>query len=68
MNIYLVVEDGVTFCVKAPTMYDVIKFCEIDYLNEIKENTIWARKEELKYYHEQILQSCSFVGELKNDE
>ena len=68
MNIYLVVEDGETFCIQALTMYAAIEICEVDYLNEIKEDTVWARKEELKYYHEQILKSCSFVGVLKNDE
>jgi len=71
MNIYLIVEDGETFCMQAPTMHSALKICETDYLNEryFENNKLPIdTKEELEYYHEQILKSCSFVGELKNNE
>jgi len=67
MNIYLIVIDGVSFCIKAKTMGKAVEICEKNYLIECKEeNSNCNIEQEKEYYHEQILQSCSLVGELKN--
>lgn len=67
MNIYLIVEDGVNFCIKAKTMDKAIQICEKSYLEEREsEDPKYNKYTEKKYYHEQILESCSLIGELKN--
>ena len=72
MNIYLINEDGETFCIRAKTMSEAINVCEVSYLDSIKMVKIKIDEEnynednEKEYYHVHILQSCSLVGELKN--
>ena len=67
MNIYLLVEDDVNCCIKAKTMAEAVEFGETIYINERREDDPECDyTSEVNYYHTQILQSCSFVGELKN--
>jgi len=67
MNIYLLIEDGESFCVKAETMNKAIKVCEKGYLDDReKEDPRFNKYTEKTYYHEQILKSCFLVGELRN--
>jgi hypothetical protein len=68
MNIYLITEDGSTFCIRAKTMTEAIKVCEANYLDDRKEEegTKYNAEVERNYYHEEILQSCALVAELKN--
>jgi len=71
MNIYLITEDGETFCIKAETMAQAIEVCEASYLDDRREEAkafpaSYNENTERAYYHNEILQSCSLVGELKN--
>lgn len=70
MNIYLITEDGESFCIKAKSMNLAVQFCESSYLNDVRENTkdmlSFNESTEREYYHTNILQSCQLVGELKN--
>jgi hypothetical protein len=67
MNIYLVIEDGEQFCIKANTMSEATCICERSYLDDREEHESPIDVDvERKYYQEQILQSCSLVGVLKN--
>jgi len=68
MNIYLVKEDGETFCIKAKTMAQAISICEISYLEEAEDEEKENYNEQYSkvFYYENILQSCSLVGQLKN--
>lgn len=68
MNIYLIVEDGESFCIRAKTMAEAIKICEKSYLEEREdeEKEKYNKTIEETYYHEQILESCSLVAELRN--
>ena len=68
MNIYLVIEDNESFCIRADTMAIAVSVCEGSYLEDRREEegTKYNREHERIWYHEQILQSCSLVGELKN--
>ena len=68
MNIYLMNEDSENFCIQAETMHQAIKIGEALYLKECDEENPqgYNEKEEIRYYHEEILQSCSFIGELRN--
>ena len=67
MNIYLINEDGDSFYIKAKTMHEAVKICEESYLEDrMEEEKGLLIDGERLYYHEQILQSCSLIGELKN--
>ena len=68
MYIYLITEDGETFCVRAHTMKEAVDVCEKIYLEDQKEveGEKYNEENERNYYHNQILQSCQLVGELKN--
>lgn len=71
VNVYLIQEDGESFCVRSHTMRDALKTSEDRYLSdpEIKEQIQSGEStlsEEIEHYYSQILQSCSLVGELKN--
>ena len=68
MNVYLLIEDGESFCIRAKTMNDAVNVCIASYLDECQEEDgINYRKSYSRdYYHEQILESCSLVGRLKN--
>jgi hypothetical protein len=68
VNVYLVTEDNVSFCIKAETMSETVDICERSYLDDMKEEkgVDYNLVSEKEFYHEQILQSCSLVGELKN--
>ena len=70
MNIYLMNEDGESFCIKAETMKDALNICEESYLddrkNEEPKNLLLNIENEKKYYYDEILQSCTLVAELKN--
>lgn len=68
MNIYLLTEDGESFCIKAETMSDAVNICVESYLEDMKEEKKleYNLLSEREYCLEQILQSCLLVGELKN--
>ncbi len=68
MNVYLMNEDGESFCIRARNMGTAVIACENKYLADMKEEKggEYDKTKEKIYYHEQILQSCSLVGELKN--
>lgn len=67
MNIYLITEDGSNFCMRGQTMSEVIGLCERSYIEDAVEDDSKTTEEyERKYYHDEILQSCTLVGELKN--
>lgn len=69
MNIYLLIEDGESFCVRHRTMAEAVQVCEQSYLEDRKEEEEGEKyniENEKRYYHEQILQSCSLVAKLKN--
>jgi len=64
MNIYLIHESGSEpFCIQAETMAKAIEIIECDYMiSEESEDP----KSALQHYHSQILESCSFIGKLRN--
>lgn len=67
MNVYLITEDGESFCVRALTMAQAIKWCEEFYILELNsEKEIDNLSSEIDYYHNNVLQSCSLIGEIKN--
>lgn len=68
MNIYLFQEDGESFCIQAETMAEAVDVCELNFLvaRQAEETTELDKEFERKFYHEQILQSCALVGQLKN--
>lgn len=68
MNIYLIIEDGLNFCIKAETMAAAVEICEKSYLEEMEEEkgVEYCFGTEKEYYHEHLLQSCSLVERLKN--
>ena len=68
MNIYLINEDGVQFCIRAKTMGQATVLCEQSYLEDLKEEKKdnYDESSERDYYYDEILQSCSLVGQLKN--
>ena len=67
MNIYLLIEDGEGFCVKAKTMSEAVLICKKSYLEDREEeDRNFNLKHEEEYYDEQILESCSLIGQLKN--
>ena len=68
MNVYLLIEDGESFCMQGKTMSEVINLCEQSYLEDREEEVKsgYNKDFETNYYHEEILQSCSLVGLLKN--
>lgn len=68
MNIYLIQEDGLSFCVRAKTMGEAVSICEASFLDDSREadGVTYNEEEAKQYYHEQILSSCALVGELKN--
>ena len=67
MNIYLITEDGSSFCIRSETMAEAINICESSYLEDaLADNTDTTEDYERKYYHTEILQSCALVDELRN--
>lgn len=66
MNIYLIQEDGDSFCVKANTMMESLKICEDSYISDLGPGDFTNEKDERRYYQDEILQSCTFVAELRN--
>ncbi len=74
MNIYRIIEDGVDTYIQAKTMQEAVKICEAENIRELEIEA--GKKEdgipfvdndaETKYYHEQILESCQLIGELRN--
>ena len=68
MNVYLLIEDGESFCIRDETMQGAISESLKNYLDErLKEEGVkYDLAIEREFYHEQILQSCSLIGELKN--
>ena len=67
MNVYRVIEDGVDCCITAKTMDKAVKVCEGWYIDEVTDELTPKEEveDEIRQYHEQILQSCELVGELK---
>ena len=67
MNIYLITEDGVSFCIRAKKMHEALLVCERSYIDErVEQAPHCSIEHEKEYYHENILESCQLVGELKN--
>jgi len=68
MNIYLIHEDGESFCIQAESMQEAISITEHNYLEELFEEGDMGESPapNIKYYHAQILQSCNLIGELRN--
>ena len=68
MNIYLIQEDGESFCIRAKSMGEAVTICLNSYLEDLEEEKKdkFNKEVETKYYHEDILQSCHIVGVLKN--
>jgi len=67
MNIYLLVEDGESFCIRADIMFLAVNICETSYLDDRMEEEPTANIDsERLYYHAEILQSCSMIGPLRN--
>jgi len=68
MNIYLLVEDGVSSCVRAKTMTEAVGVCEKLHLKfrEEEVDIDFDEDGEREYYHEKILESCTLIGELIN--
>jgi len=67
-NIYIMVEDGDSFCIKAKTMAEAVSVCEKSYLEDREEDVpdLYNEKHETEYYHEHVLESCTMIGQLKN--
>ena len=67
-NIYLLIEDGEHICIRAKTMSEAIIICETSYLEDREEDEgdNYDAASEKEFYYEQILQSCSLIGQLKN--
>lgn len=71
MNIYLIIEDHESFCMKGETMSEVIDACEGSYVKDVLEDAAkdgrkTTEEAEKSYYNADVLQSCALVGELKN--
>lgn len=68
MNIYLLIEDGESFCIKAESMGEAVEVCLRSYLDDMEdqEGERFNREHEVANYHKEVLQSCSLVGPLKN--
>lgn len=68
MNIYRLIEDGESHLIKAKNMAEAINVCEEVYLEEAqdRERDKYNEEYEKEYYHNEILQSCELIGELKN--
>lgn len=65
MNIYLLIENGESFCIRANSMDEAVQVCKKSYLEDRKEERGRNMITEEIFYNEQILQSCSLVGQLK---
>jgi hypothetical protein len=68
VNIYRIIEDCEDFCIKANTMIDAINICRERYLDSVAHDDPdnFDKEDEIKYYNNNILQSCALIGELKN--
>lgn len=66
MNIYLMTEDGVTFCIRARSMREAAEICEDAYICQVKTEPGFDGEFERTHYREKILLSCQLVGELRN--
>ena len=75
MNIYRMIEDGESVLIKADSMQQAIALCESCFVEECQSETggeFLANGDQfsiescIKYYRDQILQSCELIGELKN--
>lgn len=71
MNIYLIHEDGESYCIKANSMTEACSVVEGSYLDDMKEynekhGLDHDEKSEMEHYQINVLQSCALIGELKN--
>lgn len=68
MNIYAIIEDGESFCIKATDMAEATGVCLKSFLEDRKEDEgeLYSEEEEIKFYHKEILESCLMVGVLRN--
>lgn len=68
MNIYLVVEDSVTVCIRARTMTEALSICHGIFVEECEKEGSYDGDidQAAKYYQDEILESCTLVGALKN--
>lgn len=68
MNIYLMIEDGESFCIKAHDMMEALGVCEKSYLEDRKkdEGEGYHDEHEKRFYRNEVVESCKLVGELKN--
>ena len=67
MNVYLIQEDGESFCIAAKSMHDAThKALEIYLKQQEEEDGVnFSPIAEERYYQRNIIQSCSLIGELK---
>lgn len=66
MNIYLMVEDGERSCVRANTMSEAVAVGLGIYLGTLDPEDSERYEDDVSFYHDQILESCQLIGELKN--
>ena len=67
MNVYLIIEDGESCCIRAKSMSEAVMICENSYIEDLlEEDRDRAEDGERKYYHDEILHSCALVAVLKN--
>ena len=70
MNIYRIIEDGIHGYIQAETMSQAVQIVVRIYLQECEaddpEYDGETRASAIEFYHESILQSCEFLGVLKN--
>lgn len=69
MNIYRIIEDGSGFCIQAKNMTDACNIAEGNYINDclaVAEGAHINVEDERRYYQENIIESCSLIGPLRN--
>lgn len=72
LNVYLIQEDGNTaFCIRAKSIGEACSTLEQAYLEEMrdyneKQMVKHIEADEIEHYRNEILQSVSLVGELRN--
>lgn len=67
MNIYMIREDGQDKLWKAATMHAALTLAEDDYVREERERNEGGTEQEWReFYRADLLESCTFIGELVN--
>lgn len=68
MNVYLIQEDGQSYCVQAGSMQEAVKNAEEMYIISLMEDDAIEQSvaHERQYYRNDVIQSCQLIAELKN--